>query len=66
MTAEEVTGPERDRLDRRQTAADPSFAEYESKTARRIPVIALRRVRAPGDQAPHESLPRKASPGGSR
>jgi deazaflavin-dependent oxidoreductase (nitroreductase family) len=66
VTAEEITGPERDRLYRLQTAADPSFAEYERKTARKIPVMALRRVRTPGDQAPHESLPRKASPGGSR
>jgi len=66
VTAEEVTGPERDRLYGLQTAVDPSFAEYERHTARTIPVMALRRVRAAGDQAPHESLPRKASPGGSR
>jgi deazaflavin-dependent oxidoreductase (nitroreductase family) len=45
VTAEEITGHERDRLYRRQAAADPSFADYEKKTARQIPVIALHRAR---------------------
>jgi hypothetical protein len=44
VTAEEITGRERDRLYQRQAAADPSFAEYEKKTARQIPVIALYRI----------------------
>jgi deazaflavin-dependent oxidoreductase (nitroreductase family) len=42
VTAEEATGAERDRLYARQVAVDPSFAEYEKKTARSIPVMVLR------------------------
>jgi deazaflavin-dependent oxidoreductase (nitroreductase family) len=34
-------GEERDRLYKRQGEAYPGFAEYEQKTTRRIPVIAL-------------------------
>jgi deazaflavin-dependent oxidoreductase (nitroreductase family) len=43
MHAEEVTGPERDALYKRQVAAFPTFGEYERKTKRKIPVIALTR-----------------------
>ena len=42
-TAVEVTGEERDQLCARQAALFPGFADYEAKTTRRIPVIALRR-----------------------
>jgi len=41
--AVEVTGDERDRLYRRQAQLYPGFAEYEQKTTRRIPVVALER-----------------------
>jgi deazaflavin-dependent oxidoreductase (nitroreductase family) len=39
--AEEVKGEERDRLYAAQAARLPSFAEYEQKTDRVIPVVAL-------------------------
>ena len=39
--AEEITGPERDRLYSRQASRNPQFAEYQRKTKRIIPVIAL-------------------------
>jgi deazaflavin-dependent oxidoreductase (nitroreductase family) len=39
--AEEVTGPERDRIYGLQAAERPTFAEYERKTDRVIPVILL-------------------------
>ena len=42
-TAVEVTGEERDRLYARQAAIRPSFADYEKRTSRKIPVIALER-----------------------
>ncbi|MBF6598934.1 MAG: nitroreductase family deazaflavin-dependent oxidoreductase [Dehalococcoidia bacterium] len=42
-TAEVVHGDERDRLYARQSKLMPNFAEYQKNTARRIPVIALRR-----------------------
>ncbi len=41
MRAEEVTGTERDEIYARQAKLAPSFAEYEKKTKRVIPVIAL-------------------------
>ena len=41
VTAVEVTGEERDQLYARQAALYPGFADYEAKTTRRIPVIAL-------------------------
>ena len=42
VTAEEVTGEERDRLFRRQVELMPTFAEYTEKAGGRvIPVIAL-------------------------
>jgi deazaflavin-dependent oxidoreductase (nitroreductase family) len=42
-TATEITGEERDRLYAEQGGRLPQFAEYQQKTARRIPVIALER-----------------------
>ena len=42
--AVEVEGAERDRLFDEQKAAMPGFADYEQKTTRKIPVIALQRV----------------------
>jgi deazaflavin-dependent oxidoreductase (nitroreductase family) len=38
-----ITGEERDRLYAQQAATNPGFAEYETKTTRQIPVIALKR-----------------------
>ena len=43
LHAEEITGAERDALYKRQVAAFPTFGEYELKTKRKIPVIALTR-----------------------
>src|SRR5262245_32549195 len=43
VTAVVVTGEERDRLYAQQAALRPAFAEYQTKTTRRIPVIALQR-----------------------
>lgn len=41
--AEVVTGAERDRLYARQAELLPAFAEYQQKTTRKIPVVALKR-----------------------
>jgi deazaflavin-dependent oxidoreductase (nitroreductase family) len=41
VTAEEVTGEERDRLFAAAKVQEPELAGYEGKTDRRIPVIAL-------------------------
>jgi deazaflavin-dependent oxidoreductase (nitroreductase family) len=41
VTATEVTGDERDRLFSAQEQVSPQFAEYQQKTDRLIPVIAL-------------------------
>jgi deazaflavin-dependent oxidoreductase (nitroreductase family) len=43
-TATPLEGEERDRLFARQKAAMPVFAEYETRTKRVIPVIALERI----------------------
>jgi deazaflavin-dependent oxidoreductase (nitroreductase family) len=43
VTAIVLTGEERDRLYARQAALFPGFADYEAKTTRRLPVIALQR-----------------------
>lgn len=43
VTATVVTGEERDRLYAAQAALRPAFADYEAKTTRRIPVVALHR-----------------------
>lgn len=39
--AEEITGPERDALYKRQASIYPTFAQYQQKTKRTIPIIAL-------------------------
>lgn len=41
--AEVVAGPERDRLFARQVERFPQFGEYERRTTRKIPVVALAR-----------------------
>ena len=41
VRATEITGPERDELYARQVERRPAFAEYEKRTTRPIPVIAL-------------------------
>ncbi len=41
VTAQEVTGEERDRLFAAQVERSPTFAEYQEKTDRTIPVVAL-------------------------
>jgi deazaflavin-dependent oxidoreductase (nitroreductase family) len=43
--AEEITGRERDTIYKRQATLYPGFADYERKTKRVIPVIALTRKR---------------------
>ena len=43
VTAVVLTGEERDRLYARQVERAPVFAEYQAKTTRKIPVIALHR-----------------------
>ncbi len=43
VTATEVTGEERDRLWAKNVAQRPTFGEYEQKTTRKIPVVALTR-----------------------
>ncbi len=43
VTAVVITGEERDRLYARQVERAPVFAEYQAKTTRQIPVIALER-----------------------
>jgi deazaflavin-dependent oxidoreductase (nitroreductase family) len=42
--AEPIEGPERDRLWGEITSMAPGFAEYELKTSRVIPLVALRRL----------------------
>jgi len=46
VTAQVLEGSERDELYRRQAELHPVFGEYETRTTRRIPVIALQRVEA--------------------
>ena len=43
VTAEVLTGDERDRLWARNVRERPAFGEYEKRTSRKIPVIALTR-----------------------
>ena len=43
VTAEVVTGEERDRLYATQAGLRPAFGEYQAKISRRIPVVALHR-----------------------
>jgi deazaflavin-dependent oxidoreductase (nitroreductase family) len=40
-----ITGEERDRLYARQAELYPQFADYQRRTSRKIPVIALERKR---------------------
>jgi deazaflavin-dependent oxidoreductase (nitroreductase family) len=40
--AEEITGPERDMFYKRQASIYPTFSQYQQKTKRMIPVIALK------------------------
>jgi deazaflavin-dependent oxidoreductase (nitroreductase family) len=41
VRAEEITGPEREKIYARQASLYPQFAQYQRKTKRTIPVIAL-------------------------
>jgi deazaflavin-dependent oxidoreductase (nitroreductase family) len=43
--AEVITGPEHDRIYSLQVAANPVFGQYQGRTKRVIPVVALNRVR---------------------
>jgi deazaflavin-dependent oxidoreductase (nitroreductase family) len=43
VEAEVVTGAERDRIFAANAAIRPAFADYQKRTSRQIPVIALRR-----------------------
>ena len=45
MNATVLSGEERDRLYARQAKLYPGFAAYQAKTTRKIPVVALERVR---------------------
>ncbi len=44
VAVEELHGEERDRLYAKQAAIMPNFAEYQAKTTRVIPVVALTRI----------------------
>jgi deazaflavin-dependent oxidoreductase (nitroreductase family) len=44
VTATVLSGQERDEIYRRQASLYPGFAEYEAKTSRTIPVVALERA----------------------
>lgn len=44
VTVSEVTGADRDRIYAEQAALMPGFADYEKKTSRTIPVLALSRA----------------------
>jgi deazaflavin-dependent oxidoreductase (nitroreductase family) len=44
VTASVLTGAERDEIYQRQAALYPGFAEYQAKTTRAIPVVALDRT----------------------
>ncbi|MDQ1533211.1 MAG: hypothetical protein QOF28_972 [Actinomycetota bacterium] len=44
VKATELTGEERDRIYAKQAELMPGFAEYQDKTTRTIPVVALERV----------------------
>ena len=44
VEAEEVSGPERDRLWPLLTRMYPAYAEYQKRTAREIPVVVLRPI----------------------
>jgi deazaflavin-dependent oxidoreductase (nitroreductase family) len=44
VRAKILTGAERDRIFEKQASLRPQFAEYQSRTTRKIPVVALERV----------------------
>lgn len=44
VTVSEVTGADRDRIYAEQADSMPGFADYEKKTSRKIPVLALSRA----------------------
>lgn len=44
ITAESLARAERDRLFAKFSAANPGFADYQTKTSRVIPVVALHRT----------------------
>ena len=44
VTARELEGPDRDRMWARVVDTDPSYAAYEDRTTRRIPVVVLERI----------------------
>jgi len=44
-TAETITGPERRRIYAKQVELHPNFGDYQDKTARVIPVVALRKAK---------------------
>jgi deazaflavin-dependent oxidoreductase (nitroreductase family) len=44
VTVSEVTGADRDRIYAEQAGVMPGFADYEKKTSRTIPVLALSRA----------------------
>jgi deazaflavin-dependent oxidoreductase (nitroreductase family) len=44
VMAEVLTGEERDRIWERNVRERPAFGEYEQRTSRKIPVVALRRT----------------------
>ena len=53
-----LEGAERDRLFARAAEADPGWAEYQARTDRVLPVVALKATRArPVEMAPSEYLP---------
>ncbi len=43
VTATVITGDERDRIYNEQVQRSPGFGDYEKKTTRKIPVVALKR-----------------------
>jgi deazaflavin-dependent oxidoreductase (nitroreductase family) len=64
-TATPVTGAERDEIYNTQKVKMPGFAEYEAKTTRTIPVVALRRARLgphPPYQAIRQRIPKSSRP----
>ena len=44
VTAHELEGTDRDRMWARVVETDPSYAEYQRRTTRRIPVVSLERI----------------------
>ena len=44
VTARELEGPDREQMWARVVETDPSYAEYQNRTTRRIPVVVLERL----------------------